>query len=112
MTPEQGYEHAKRQTPGCKVVMGPTAARIAPVPPISNMEYYKLPGPCSYWEYTVIKEIGYIPSAWSKTCALVAMDLGHVMQIGEWNWLNEPSTGLKDVINWIDAIIKGKEGTE
>lgn len=62
MTPEEGYELAKKQRPGVKIVMGPTEAREERMDPVNIMTrlkwYLDLPGDTSWWAYGVRKVCG------------------------------------------------------
>lgn len=59
MTPEEGYELARKQRPGVKIVMGPTEAREERMEPVNNMTrlkwYLDLPGDSSWGAYGVRK---------------------------------------------------------
>ena len=77
MTPEEGYELAKKQRPGVKIVMGPTKAREERMAPVNIMTCLKwalsLPGDTSWWAYDVRKVCGgWLPHSFALSAGWCA----------------------------------------
>ncbi len=58
MTPEEGYELAKKQRPGVKIVMGPTDCRDEWMEPINYVDMRAIRGPGSWDDYYRIRDLG------------------------------------------------------
>ncbi len=104
MTPEQGYDLAKFQRPGVKIVMGATGAREEKMAPVNYQVLRKLPGDWSWVEYDLRKRLGFLPSLWARMYGLAAEQLGHMTTDAEWKWLSGPSSSLQTADAWLDAI--------
>lgn len=95
MTPEEGYELARKQRPGVKIVMGPTEAREERMEPVNIMTrlkwYLDLPGDSSWWAYGVRKVCGgKLPHGIALgTGALVEALLRRPLTRAEWEHLND-----------------------
>lgn len=61
MNIEEGYDLAKKQRPGVKIVMGPESCYEKFIDPLYYSDSGMLKGSCSFYEYDVNKMCGFIP---------------------------------------------------
>ena len=112
MTPEQGYDAAKFQRPGIKIVMGPHAAKESPISPLSHWAISKLPGHASWSDRDLQAKLGFLPSMWAQCFACIAQAFRHDVTVEEWKWLHGSAT-LSDAIEWsVRIVIKWIEQKE
>lgn len=95
MTPQQGYDAAKRNLVGYKVVMGAEEAKLVKLAPVSLAGLH---GPASWLEI----EYGMSLSAWAARFIQKARDNGRVVTKKEAEWLNGPAS-LVDAQKWLVA---------
>jgi len=112
MTPEQGYELAKFQRPGVKIVMGPTDAVEVEVTPMSFLDLRDLPGDANWFDRDMRAWLGFVPSLWATFFATVAGALGHFVTKEEWEWLDGRNSSLDKARKWINDITESKEDTD
>lgn len=103
MTPEEGYNLARYQLTGKKVIMGPTDSKIVDTKPLSNLKLHKLPGDFSWIDRELRLRLGFVPSLWTKSFACAAMMEGHNVTYEEWIWLQGKST-LIEARKWLNEF--------
>lgn len=91
MTPEEGYRLAQYQRPGVQIVMGPTEAREEPVRPLTDMDYSKLPGDCSLFDYDVRRVCGgWLPHRLAIFAGgMIWVATGRLLTVHEWRYLHD-----------------------
>ena len=99
MTPEQGCELAKYETPGYYVGMGPLKATMQRMQPLDGPQQQQT------W---LGRDLGFEPSIWAVMAALVAQSHGHKMTAKDWQWLCKKSTGLETARKWFRELAVAK----
>lgn len=103
---KDGYEAAKHNLVGYKIVMGVDDWRIEKLEPISTDQYKKLPFQSSFFMYWLVKRLGYQPSVWAVMYAGIADYFGYIASEEEWAWLHGSSCSRNSAQGWLSNIIK------
>lgn len=114
MTPEEGYDLAKFQRPGRMIIMGPESAYDVQMPSADDQPIWVKntlgikdpsaypPHHWSFWAYDMFHELGWVPSLWARGVAdNMARLTGIPTDADRYRWLRKPSTGLREVAEWI-----------
>jgi hypothetical protein len=108
MTPQEGYELAKYQRPGFKVVMGPDRAKSQRISAIPMEDLKDLPGFHSWLWYDAYRLYGFVPSGWAMNFLVVAISRDHLPTQEEMEWLHSPRCSLKNVRDWLDGLTEAE----
>lgn len=106
ITAEEALHLAKYQTPGVVLSVGVEFAEKKCVKPVNPIDYRTLPDPSSWWLYDLEKQLGYTPTGFATTWAII-LKFTHKRwpTSEEWKWLDRPSTGKKEAEMWIQSIV-------